>query len=190
MIDRYQTRTGHFISFWDVPTEIYRRNPIDASNLAIVQFGPRGPRNSWRHATNGMSEHVQRCNQGPVRTELFASTDERRDWAIALLEAVARYPMQQNTFIGEYDTVAVGQPIDSAQSPFTAILLAPPGRSEHAAVGTIEAGMADVIPVYRVIGIFTDECQLTIERGGRNLYNQLLQQVCTLSFDEARSSVV
>jgi hypothetical protein len=188
--DRYQARTGHFILFWGVPNEVHRRNPIGTSRLAILEFRPRGGRTSWRYATNGMSESIQPCSQGPVRTELFASTDTRQDWAIALLDAISRYPTQQDTYFGEYDTVEVGQPIDARRSPFTAVLLAPPGPHEQTAVGTISAVTSDAIQVHQVIGIYKDECKFVIEHGGRKLYNQLIKRGCTLSLDEVRRSVL
>src|SRR5207249_4194147 len=121
--DKYPARTGHFITFWSVPTEIYLRGKINNAELAILEFGPRKDRSSWRYATNGMSEYIQ-THEREIRTELFACTKDRQKWATELLDALSRYPQQECTFFAEFDTVAVGQPIDRNDSPFTAILLA------------------------------------------------------------------
>jgi hypothetical protein len=137
-----------------------------------------------------MSEHVQSCSQGPVRTEIFASTDKQQKWAIALLDAIARYPMQHGTCFGEYETVEVVQPIDAAHSPLTAVLLAPAGPGEQAAIGTIDAVLPEGIQVYQVVGIHKDECSLAIERGGRELHDRLMNRCCALSLDKERRSVV
>ncbi len=184
-----QQVTGHFILHWGVPKDIHVRRPLaDGADLAVVEFPPDGDRRSYRFATNGMSGILQAGEPG-VRTELYGCSRNSHPWVIELLDALARYPMRHRTYLSEYDTIFVG-PIDRSQSPFTAILLAPPGPAERDTLGAVATDYAEPTLVHQVVGIFEEECELAIEKSGEELWRRLSLSVDTLELDVARRSIV
>lgn len=186
---RYKERTGHYIVFWGVPGEIHVRKELGTSSLAILEFPPRSGRSTWRYATNGMSEYVQTYEGTTSRTELFACTSRKLSWVVSLLDALARYPSQEQTLLGAFDTVAVGQPIDRDSSAFSAVLLAPP-HLEADALGVM-AGLTDEpIHISHVIGIFESECAFAVENGGAALYARLRAHGSSFLLDALRTPVV
>ncbi len=187
--NRYQTRTGHFILFWNVPREIYRQEHNAEPTIAILEFSPRANRQTWRYATNGMSEYTQAYGVERVQTELFVSANEQCAWAIPLLEGLARYPKMHGTYLGEYDTISVGKAIDRKISPFTAILLAPPGAEEDVALGAIRMAVPDLVLVHQVIGVYESECAFAVNHGGDKLYDRLRRDNVSLSIDDVRHPV-
>lgn len=182
--------TCHFMSHWGVPSDIRPRKLAGVDDFAILEFAPRGTRTTWRYATNGMSAYAQKCadGQGKTRTEVFGATKSKVTWADELLAAVATYPRDYVTCLAEGDTIHVGQPIDRQHSPFTTLLLAPPGRGDPEAVGAI-AQMSEVILVHQVVGILPLELAFAGRRGGKLLWNRLASGGEVL-LDQERLSVI
>jgi len=133
-----------------------------------------------------MSEYAQSLENHEVRTELYGCSKNRREWVIELLDALARYPSQNETYFADYDTISVGRPIDTRNSPFTAILLAPPEPDDPEATGEIVGLASGSVFVHRVIGIHDSECDFAIANGGEELFKQLLALKCSLLLDEIR----
>jgi hypothetical protein len=162
--------TEQYIFHWGVPKEIHPRKLARINEFAILEFAPRGPRSSWRYATNGMSSFVQHHPDEvvKVRTELFGATKERAAWVEDLLAGIATYPLDFATYLSEGDTINVGQPIDRNKSRFTAILLAGPGHIDLETVGLV-GGMPESVLIHQVVGIFSSEANFAEEHGGKAL---------------------
>lgn len=188
--DRNRARTGHFIAHWGVPKDIQVRPYVGGIELAVVVFGPKEDRKSWRYATNGMSEFVQESDQGRLRTELYACTHKMGDWVVALLHALASYPLQKRTFFADYDTVPVSQPIDRKESPYRGVLLAPTSPEDPENLGEIDGVTEEPIFVHLVVPIYDVECELAIDKGGQELWARLLSSGSSLCLDGQRSSVI
>jgi hypothetical protein len=184
-----QQVAGHFVVHWGVPRELHLRRPLsDGVDLAIMEFPPGRERATYRFATNGLSGMPQDSGDVSVRTELYACSRGSHPWVIELLDALARYPMRHKTCFSEYDTISVG-PIDRDRSPFTAILLAPPGADEKDTLGAIATDYTEVPLVHQVVGIFEDECELAIDEGGEELWQRLSALGRGLALDAERQSI-
>ncbi len=168
--------TGHFIAHWGVPSSISPHKIDGFGELAILEFAPRGARLTWRYATNGMSCYEQEKLQGGVcvRTELFACTRSRAPWVKDLLIAIAKYPMDYSTYFTEGDTISVGQPIDRKDSPFTGILLAPPGPVDPQTLGLV-GGISEKVLVHQVVGILPSDLLQTRHQNGKKLWAGIVE---------------
>jgi len=181
--------TAHFIHHWGVPTDI-RPQSVRGQQIAILEFGPKGKRKTWRYATTGMSRDPQ-AHPDPavkVRTEIYVCTKEKAAWVDDLLTGIACYPHDYSTYFAEGDTLGVGQPLDRASSPFTGILLAPPNPVDPETLGLV-AGIADNVLVHRVVGILPDEIEFAEQHGGKALVERLAN-AGDLPLDIKRKSVV
>ena len=176
-------RTGHFISHWGVPNEIYCREAFGLDKLAIIEFRPKKNQLAWRYATNGMSEYVQ-CSQGPtqVRTELYCTSNNQCPWAIDLLTALATYPIKHHTFLAEFDTLDIGQPSDRRTSPFTGIILTPP---EEPTLGAFNLDKVIVL-IHRVVFLYENEIDYAIMHSGAALYSSLIRSGINFHIDQWR----
>lgn len=180
--------TAHFMAHWGVPTEIrpYEIGSLRAS-LAILQFAPRGARQTWRYATNGMSSYLQHSPdfEARVRTELFACTLKKEDWIDDLLKAIASYPADYSTYLSQGDTIEVGQPIDRRKSCFTGILISPPGPIDPSSLGVID-GLENDVLVHQVVGLTPAEICYTQKYGGAKLWESIAQNGDPI-LDQSRS---
>ena len=188
-MDERGTITGHFLAHWGVPSSIHPRDLPSVSTFAVLVFAPQGTRRSWRYATNGMSTYLQEHPDPSVRvrTELYASSENRADWVENLLAAVATYPIDYSTYLAEGDTINVGQPIDCNQSPYEAILLAPPSPCDSVTLGTV-GGVREDILVHQVVGVYESEVDYATRNGWKVLWQRLAARG-ELPLDGARSSV-
>ncbi len=167
--------TGHFIVHWGPPHDIRPLQAHGVAEFAVLEFAPRGPREAWCYATNGMSSYTQSYadQQMKIRTELYASTRERAAWVDELLTALASYPIDVATYFAEGDTINVGTPIDRMTSCFTGILLAPP---DPATLGLV-AGLPEEVLVHQVVGLLPAEVQFAESHGGgKTLWHELAKQ--------------
>ena len=171
MTTSYQNRTAHLIGHWGVPKEIYEQKLLMDSKLAVIEFAPQRKAGFWRFATNGMSEHLQFVNGDGVRTELVAYATHQHKWIIELLDALSRYPFQQQTYFSEFDTVEVGQPIDRDSSAFQGILLAPVPAIETSSLRRIGGLFSEVVTLLQVIGLHQIEIEIAIDQGGQVLFD-------------------
>ena len=75
------TITGHFMAHLGVPSNIRPRQVNPFGDFAILEFAPKGTRNTWRYAANGMSCRTQVKDQrGSVRTEAYLSSQHQLPW--------------------------------------------------------------------------------------------------------------
>jgi len=181
--------TAHFITHWGVPRHIHvqEQSPVE---LAVLEFGPRAQRQTLRFATNGMSAYIQFYQTKGYRTELYTSSRSNALWIIQLLAAIAKYPVLQETRLGEFDTIPVGGPIDQDSSPFTAVLIAPPGPDEAETLGAILDVTPEPILVHQVVAITDSELNFAIEHGGERLWERLIDLGRPLLLDEMRPEAV
>lgn len=182
--------TSHFIAFFGVPTEIRPRAVRGIGEVAILEFAPAGNRKTWRYATNGMSAYLQR-HPDPrvhVRTEVYATTCHRQGWVDDLLLAVAAYPYDCDTYLAEGDSVNVGQPIDRRVSPYTGILLIPPGPHDASNLGLV-GGVVENILVHQVVGLLPSEVELAAQGNGKRL-SDAIRAADELSLDAHRAKIV
>lgn len=186
--DRRQEITGHFIAHWGVPREIHVRAPFVA-DLAVLEFGPRGDRTTWRYATNGMGAVRQQCGAVVYGTELFACSGSRSEWIVRLLDALARYPHQQETRLSEFDTIPAGGPVDGRSSPYTAILLAPENPPDSETLGLVAVEGPRLL-VHQVVAITAAELDYAVTNGGEALWERLIALECPLLLDSRRPSAV
>jgi len=168
--------TAHFIAHWGVPSDIRPREVRGAKPFAILEFGPRGARRTWRYATNGMSNCLQQHpdSRMKVRTELLACTTEKVGWIDDLLGGIAAYPNDYSTYLAEGDTIEVGQPLDQDVSCFTGVLLAPPGPLDSSTLGMI-GDLEENILVHQVVGLLRPELDYVREHSGKRLWEQLVK---------------
>jgi hypothetical protein len=183
--------TGHFISHWGVPKAIRPRALQGISEFAILEFAPRGTRETWRYATNGMSSYAQDHPDKllRIRTELYVCTKQQATWADDLLAAMATYPLDYTTYLGEGDTINVGQPLDRRSSAFTAVLLAGPGLVDPGTLGLV-GGMSDNVLVHQVVGVFPAEAEYAEKHSGSSLWERLAKNGDLLLDDDSRLPVV
>ena len=168
--------TGHFIAHWGVPSEIRPRQVNPFGELAILEFAPKGKRSSWRYATNGMSSKAQAANErGGVRVELYTTSLRRAPWIDELLLAVATYPFLNNTYLSEFDTIDVQGPIDQGVSPYTGIMLAPPGPFDSETLGLAGKPGEDVL-IHQVVGLLPNELERAVRGGAKDVLKALLIQ--------------
>jgi hypothetical protein len=184
----YHERTGHLIANWGVPEKIYERKPIAGKKIAVIEFAPKRSAGYWRYVTNGMSEHLQPASEGGVRTELVAYAGAEREWIVDLLDALSRYPLQHGTYFSEYDTIAVGQPIDRRSSPFQGVLLAPLPLTEQRGAGTLGGIFPETVTLLQVVGLHESEMDAAVERGGEFLFD-LLERNEPVVVDADRAAV-
>jgi hypothetical protein len=183
------TITGHFMSHWGVPMAIYPWNARGIPEFAVLEFGPRPPRMTWRYATNGMSSYAQEHPERnvDVRCEVFCCTRNRASWVNDLLAAVAAYPIDYHTSLADGDTIDVGQPIDRSESPYTGILLSAP--SGDAQTLGLVGGLANDILVHQIVGLLPREVDFAAANGGRVLAKRL-EAAGELLLDQGRQSVI
>jgi hypothetical protein len=187
-MDRRKETTGHFILHWGVPREIHVR-PRLVADFAVIEFGPRGERTTWRYATNGMGAIPQQRKSVTYGTELFTCSASSSAWIIRLMDAIARYPLQQETSLGEYDTMPAGGPLDGQASPYTGILLAPPDPPDAETLGLV--GRNDpLLFVHQVVAIHPAELEYAVVNGGKALWQRLLALETPLLMDTARPVAV
>jgi len=179
--------TGHFIAHWGVPTNIRPRQVNPFGDFAILEFAPKGDRTSWRYATNGMSSKTQLTDEGgSVRTELYTCSRQRLPWVDDLLVAMATYPFLNDTYLSEFDTIDAQQAIDQKASPYTGILLAPPGPSDPETLGLAGKPGEDVL-IHQVVGLLPNELECASRGGARDLWKKLLGEG-EPALDRVRSS--
>ncbi len=182
--------TGHFVAHWGVPKEIRPQKARGIHEFAVLEFAPRGKRDTWRYATNGMSSYVQAHPDEDVRvrTEIYAGTRDRAIWVDALFAAIAAYPQDYNTYLAEGDTIDVGQAIDQAQSCYAGVLCAAPGPIDPPTIGLV-GGLAQNVLVHQVVGLLPVEIQYAARHGGKVLWEHLVNMGKTL-LDVKRKPVV
>jgi hypothetical protein len=175
-VDAQGTITAHFIAHWGVPDDIRPQAIRGGRSFAILEFAPRGSRQTWRYATNGMSSDLQHHpdQHMKVRTELFACTTEKAVWIDDLLCGLAAYPYDYTTYLAEGDTIEVGQALDRDESCFTGVLLAPPGPRDPPSIGVIDGFDYNVL-VHQVVGLLPPEVHYAERHTGKRLWEQLLQ---------------
>ena len=174
MEDQRQLFATHLIAHWGVPKEICPITTSKIQPLAIFSFGPRGKRQTWRYATNGMSGVVQNDSEPEIRTELFLGTAAPAPWALDLLIALARYPSDYSTYLSQWDTINVGQPVDQVNSPYTAVLLTPPEPWDVATLGVVGA-LQNCVLLHRVVAILPSELEYSLQHGGEALWTRLAE---------------
>jgi hypothetical protein len=186
---RKKAVTGHFMAHWGVPSEIHvqEKSRID---LAVVEFAPKGGRATYRFATNGMSAIVQPSRGGRYRTELYASSRSAAPWIVRFLAVLAVYPIEEETSLGEMQTVPLAGPIVQGDSIYSAILIAPPGPEDPETLGAILGVTTEAILVHRVVPISELERDFAAERGSEELWQQLLGLGRPLLLDEPRPDAV
>jgi Suppressor of fused protein (SUFU) len=169
--------TAHFLTHWGVPKEIHPRTVKGIGSFAVLEFGPRGKRKTWRYATNGMSSYLQpNPDQNlRIRTELYACTEKKTMWVEDFLAAIATYPNDYATYLAEGDTIDVGQAIDRNCSPYSGILLAPPGPFDPATIGLV-GGVSQNILVHQVVGLLEKEIQYAQKHGGKAIWEQVVHK--------------
>jgi hypothetical protein len=179
--------TGHFIAHWGVPIAIKPMNVRGIDHFAILEFPPKGTRDSWRYATNGMSSVPQYGPAGAVdvRTEIYVATRHKSQWVETLLAAIASYPHDFCTYLSEFDTISVGRSIDSGSSCYTGILIAPP---EIESLGLV-AGLAVNVLVHEVVGLLPNEVKF-VETNSGNVFWRSLSGHHDQLLDEMRPSVI
>lgn len=184
--------TAHFMFQWGVPKRIHLHNePLQKLNeLAVMEFQPKDLNGQWRFATNGMSLLTQSSEKTLYRTELYMGSSSSEAWIIKLLAAVARYPAMEETSLHEFDTISVEGPIDELASPFTAVLIAPPGPNELDTLGGIIGITPEPILINQVVGIYESECHFAIRYNGEELWKLLLGLNQTLLIDQNRPNVI
>jgi hypothetical protein len=182
------TITGHFIAHWGVPSNIFPFSARGIEAFAVLEFAPKGLRRSWRYATNGMSSYRQFCPDEHiiVRTEIYASTNDRADWVHDLLIAMASYPIDCQTYFAEGDTVNVGQSIDQKSSCYTGIMIAPPQPPTLGLVSSLQ----EKVLVHQLIGLLPSEVQFSEEHCGGKIFWQKLISDNEHLLDVARLPVV
>lgn len=186
---RKKAITAHFITHWGVPRHIHVQEPGPVE-LAVLEFGPRAQRQTFRFATNGMSAYIQFYQAKGYRTELYTTSRSDAPWIIQLLVAIAKYPVLQETRVGEFDTIPVSGPIDQDSSQFTAVLIAPPGPEETETLGAILDVFPEPILVHQVVAITDRELSFAIEHGGEKLWKRLIDLGRPLLLDEIRPEAV
>lgn len=174
MDDRFKMRTGHLITHWGVPHDIYPRRDLLNEPLAVIEFAPRKKGDYWRYVTNGMSEHLQGADHG-VRTELVAYSAHSHKWVIDTLDALARYPFVHNTFFSEWDTVSFEQPIDRGTSAFTGVVFCPIPPIESKTVSAMGGLFQETVYLLAVAGLSDKELRLT-KKGGEKVLRELVNQ--------------
>ena len=182
--------TAHFVTYWGVPSEIRPRDIHEFESFAILEFPPRGTRATWRYATNGMST-LQQFYSDPkiaVRTELYACTQNKALWVDELLAAMASYPWQHRTYFAQWDTVEVGQPVDRRNSPYTGILLVPPGSMDPPTLGLV-GGVPESVLVHQLLGLLPAELQYAKTNNGRVLWERIIR-ACEPMLDESRTPIM
>jgi hypothetical protein len=184
-----KTITGHFMQHWGGPDEIYTRPPLAGLDFAVVRFGHGGSGRGFRLATNGMSSILQTLKEQRFRTELYASSQGDNTWVVELLDALARYPLEDDVALCEFDTIEIGQPIDRKDSPFVAVLLAPPGPDDSETLGAIGVEGEAPVVVHQVIGITRRECDFAMREGGEALWSRIRSLGQTPGLDQSRSEI-
>jgi hypothetical protein len=165
--------TGHFIAHWGVPTDIRPSQVNPFGDFAILEFAPRGARTSWRYATNGMCSKPQLTDeQRSVRTEIYACSEHRILWCDELLVAIATYPFLYGTYLSEFDTIDAQRPVDQGTSPYTGILLAPPGPSDRDTLGVTIVPQFEII-IHQIVGLFPEELEFAAQGGSGELWKRL-----------------
>ena len=182
---RKKAVTGHYIAHWGVPSEI-RVQESSRFDLAVLEFAPTRGRDTYRLATNGMSTLVQSNRARRYRTELYAISRSAAPWIARLLAALAVYPVEEETSLGEMQTVPLAGPIIQGDSKFSAILIAPPEPEDAGTVGAILGVTPEPILVHRVVAITDSERSLAVEYGSEELWLRLLGLGRPLPLDEAR----
>jgi len=190
VVKRKQARTGFYIQEWGVPKEIHICDPIADNELAVFEFLPCRGRKSWRYATNGMSEYIQKYEEYLFRTELYALTNNQAPFAVKLLSSMARYPFSNQTYFSEFDTIPLGHSIGQKNLKYTALLLAPPCPEDGAQFNQIPDVTKEPIYIYFVAPLFATELEFAINKGGKNLWEILLNSGFSLALDAKRKAVV
>jgi hypothetical protein len=188
--ERFKRRTAHFIAHWGVPKAIHQQVDLSGLPLAILEFSPNRYLTSWRYATNGMSEHLQEGGDRKVRTELYACSHDEAPWLIQLLDALARYPIQQATFLSEYDTMPLVSGMPGVPPEFGGILLAPPDPHDPVTLGALQVDDSLPVLVHQVVLVTTSELNFAINNDGRALWGRLLKHDQLLVADKQRPSAV
>jgi hypothetical protein len=124
--------------------------------------------------------------RGSVRTELYTCSQHRLPWVDELLVAMATYPFLNETYLSEFDTIDAQQPIDQETSPYTGILLAPPGPTDPETLGLAGKPGEDVI-IHQVVGLLPKELEYAAQGGARDLWRKFLGEG-ELAIDRIRSS--
>lgn len=182
-----RTTTAHFIRHWGVPKDIHSRASSLGLDLAILEFGPRTGRRTFRFATNGASEYLQGLGEVRYRQELFCSSRSSAHWIVELLQGLADYPVRYLTHLAVFDTLAVQKPIDRGRSPYVGLLVVPPTPGEEETIGAFYRSPDSPVVVNRVIGIYESELEYCYDYGGERLWTELTSTGGCLEIDSERT---
>ena len=152
--NRYQARTGFFIGHWGPPVEIVPSPIQGVPDFAVLVFGPRGARASWRYATNGISEHEQWAPmvERPFRTELFISAAHECAWIPRLLTRLADYVIQHEQSVFEFDAIPLCYE-ECYPAGSRAVLICPPFPTEAQTIGAaVTPGLSYLIHQVTMLG--------------------------------------
>lgn len=152
-ITRNKYRTGYFIEQFGVPSRIHPKTAIGEVSLAVMEFSIPSHDGIAVLATNGMSEISRIAEDGQeVRTELV--TLARKEWtgaAIEILDGLARYPVLQDTYFADYDTLLVSSWPTGLLVPFDGFLFLPPINlviNELPGLFQVPISFHQVVPAY------------------------------------------
>ncbi len=188
--ENYKHRTGHFILHWGVPGAIHPQPDLGGQALGVLEFSPNRRLTSWRYATNGMSELPQECDGRKRRTELYAISRAKAPWLIPLLDAMARHPFQEPTYLSECDTLPLVPGMPGVPPQFGGILLAPPDPPDPATLGAFTCGDGATVLVHQVVLITPSEMEFAIASGGETLWKRLVKLDQPLLADRSRPAAV
>jgi hypothetical protein len=184
--ERNKVRAGQFILSWGPPIDLHVRKPIAGIPLAVMEFAS-GKKPAWYYATNGMSEIPQDSEDGEIRTELFLSAQSRANWAVELLDSLARYPSQDSTYFSAFDTIPVEQ---HKSFPFQGLMLVPPLEADGSSLANIELPGLGLAWVYRLVPLLENELALAEEAGGEDLWKRIGAKGSPFHLDVSRESFV
>jgi hypothetical protein len=176
----YQARTTWYMQSFQVgPTALHKSVMEDGSTeLGVMEFGPQeSKRRFWTYATNGMSERRMPCVQEPhgdpkFRLELLGYCENRADWVVKLLEAMACYPFQHGLGFAIGHTIPVSAPRPRLWDGY--LLVQPLMERGEFNPMAIDVGIGDDwIFFAQVLGLVGKELDFGISKGGPALEKRI-----------------
>jgi len=197
----------HFRRFWgEVAYVLHPPISADDRHIDIHIIPPRSDDPHYTVFTTGMSEVAMNAPEGePALVELMMRlpqdwhdtllweipADAQEYWPINVIQYLARFPEQYETWLGHGHTVPNGDPpqpmVDG--SPFTCIFVCDPPNSDRG-FGRIALAEGRFIQVYALLPITTAEMNLCIEQGENPMLAALSDAGVGYVINAARKSVI